>query len=56
MDVRTWIEKNKINYPSATIRLVNKSKNLIIGSYWLPWSDCKIKDIKITSKWIFIYI
>lgn len=56
MDVRTWIEKNKINYPNAKILLVNKSKNLIIGPHWLPWSDCKIKDIKITSKWIFLYI
>lgn len=56
MIVQDWISENKIYYPHAAIRIVNKEKNLIIGPHWLPWSEYEIKDIKFTSKWIFIYI
>ena len=56
MTVTKWIYKNKINYPKKDIRLIHKDKNLVIGNYWLPWSDWEIQNVKITSRWIFVYI
>ena len=54
--VREWVNKNKTQLPHKTIRMINYSNHQGLGLHWLECADDEIKKIKITNRWIFIFI
>ena len=56
MTVNQWIAKNVNMYPHKSIRIIDKDTHKGWGCHWLVFKDYEINHVKITSKFIFIFI
>ena len=56
MTVQQWINENINMYPRKIIRMIDKNTHKGFGCHWIVFKDCEINHVKITSKFIFIFI
>jgi hypothetical protein len=56
MNVRTWVNENKEKYPDKIIRIIDSETNKGTGTHWILFTNHEVKNVKITSQWIFLYI
>lgn len=56
MTVQSWIDTYKDMYPRKIIRIIDSTTGKGTGCHWITYKDWTYKKIKITSKWIFIFI
>ena len=54
--MREWVDKNKTHLPHRTIRMMDYASQRGLGLHWLEYADDEIKKLKITDRWIFIFI
>lgn len=56
MTVNQWINENANIYPHKSIRMIDKNTHKGYGCHWIVFKDCEIDHVKITSKFLFIFI
>jgi len=56
MTVNQWIDENINIYPHKIIRMIDKDTHKGCGCHWIVFKDCEVNSIKITSKFIFIFV
>lgn len=56
MTVNQWIDENKNIHFYKSIRMIDRNTHKGLGYHWLVFADCEIDHVKITSKFIFIFI
>ena len=56
MTVNQWIDENMKTVYGHTIRLIDSKTKKGIGDMMLMYIDREVQNVKITSRWIFIYI
>ena len=56
MTVNQWIDENMKTVYGHTIRLIDSNTKKGIGDMMLMYMDREVKNIKLTSRFLFIFI
>lgn len=56
MTVNQWIGENISIYLDKSVRMINKNTHKGYGQHWIMFKDREIDHVKITSKFIFIFV
>lgn len=56
MTVNQWIDQNLNIHFYKSIRMINKNTHKGYGCHWIIFKDYEIDHVKITSKFIFIFV
>ena len=56
MTVNQWIDENTNICSHKIIRMIDKDTHKGLGCHWIVFKDCEVNSIKITSKFIFIFV
>ena len=56
MTVNQWIDENMKTVYGHTIRLIDSETKKGVGDMMFMYMDRKVQNVKITSRWIFIFI
>ena len=56
LTVNQWIDENMKTMYGRQLRLLSYVTHKGIGDNYLPYLDCTVLAVKVTSKFVFIFI